>query len=335
MACTAAALGQGADFCGNAEPISGYGTYAFSNVGATTDGAADALCNFFGNQTIANDVWFVYTASESGIVEVSTCGGTTLDTKLAVYGGSDCAAPVLACSDDDCGGGLLQSKVILSMTAGQPYLVRVGSYSATSTGSGSLTVGPASFLGDVTDKSTGVRYVAVTATTWSAAEAFAGSLGAHLVSIGSQSEQDFVHGNFGNLGGVDRRIWIGFSDQSVEGSFEWSDGTPAKYTNWNGGEPNNSGGVEDYAEMLGSNGRWNDLNNAGSGFPHIAVIELPGGGSGSPCPADLTGDGIVEASDLSVLLVSWGGAGGDLDGNGITDAADIAGLLLAWGACPP
>ena len=57
--------------------------------------------------------------------------------------------------------------------------------------------------------------------------------------------------------------------------------------------------------------------------------------SGSPCPADLTGDGIVEASDLSVLLVSWGGAGGDLDGNGITDAADIAGLLLAWGACPP
>lgn len=38
------ALAQGANDCSAAEPIKGYGTYPFSTVGATTDGAADALC---------------------------------------------------------------------------------------------------------------------------------------------------------------------------------------------------------------------------------------------------------------------------------------------------
>ena len=327
---------QGADLCENAEVLPGPGTYAFSNVGAATDGASDALCNLFGNSTVSNDVWFRFTATANDILEVATCGGTALDTKIAVYAGSDCASPVVACSDDDCGPGY-QSKAVVAVGAGQDYLIRLGSYSATQTGSGTFVVQPASFLGDVTDKSTGIRYVAVAATTWSGAEALAVNFGGHLVSIGDAAEQDFVYANFGNLGGVDRRLWIGFSDAASEGSFAWSDGTPAKFTNWSGGEPNNAGGVEHYAEMLGSSGRWNDLNDAGAGYAHIAVIELPaggGGGGGTPCPADLNDDRIVDASDLATLLVSWGGPGGDLDGNTVTDAADITVLLVSWGACP-
>ena len=47
---------------------------------------------------------------------------------------------------------------------------------------------------------------------------------------------------------------------------------------------------------------------------------------------DLNGDGVVDASDVAILLNNWGGSGlGDIDGNGIVDAADVAALLNAWG----
>jgi hypothetical protein len=324
-----AAFGQATDDCASAPALKSYGTFPFDSNGATTDGAADVLCNFFSNQNIYNDVWYRFTAPETFIVEVSSCSQTALDSKIAIYGGGDCSAPVIACSDDNCS---LQTRVSFGATAGQTYLIRIGAYAATGFGSGTVTIGALPLLGDLTDPSTGIRYVATTATTWTASQALAVALGGNLVSIRDQAEQDFVRSNFGNLGGVDRRIWIGFNDAAAEGSFAWSDGTPAKYTNWNPGEPNNSGGVEDYAELLGSNGRWNDLNDAGAGFPHIAVIELPGSAK-NPCPADLDGSGDVAAPDLGALLNSWGTPIADLNADGDTNAQDLAIMLSAWGQC--
>jgi len=327
------ACAQGANDCADAQPVKGYGAYAFNSAGATTDGVPDALCNFSGQSDIFNDVWFRFVAPETFVVDVTNCGASALDSKIAIYEGG-CAGPVIACSDDNCA---LQTRVTFATTAGSTYYIRVGSYSAAATGSGTITIGPIALLGDVTNEVTGVRYVATTATTWTAAEALAVTLGGHLVSIGDADEQDFVWQNFRNLGGVDRRIWIGFNDATTEGAFEWSDGTVAKYTNWNAGEPNNSGGTEDYAEMLGSTGKWNDLSNSGSGFPHIAVIELLGnGGGGGPCPADLDGDSAVTAADLSLLLTGWGNvaSGADIDGDGDVGAADLSLLLAAWGDCP-
>ena len=52
------------------------------------------------------------------------------------------------------------------------------------------------------------------------------------------------------------------------------------------------------------------------------------------CPADLSGDQVVNGSDLAVVLSSWGTTTGDVTGDGITDASDLASVLSAWGACP-
>ncbi len=55
------------------------------------------------------------------------------------------------------------------------------------------------------------------------------------------------------------------------------------------------------------------------------------------CPADLNGDGAVDASDLAIVLGAWGSTAepaADLDGNGAVDASDLAVVLGAWGACP-
>lgn len=53
------------------------------------------------------------------------------------------------------------------------------------------------------------------------------------------------------------------------------------------------------------------------------------------CPADLDGDGAVEASDLLAMLAAWGCADcpGDLDADGTVGVADLLLLLAAWGAC--
>ena len=54
------------------------------------------------------------------------------------------------------------------------------------------------------------------------------------------------------------------------------------------------------------------------------------------CPADFDGSGNVGASDLAILLGSWGPCAGcpaDFDGDGDVDAADLANLLGAWGPC--
>ena len=330
-ACTTAAFAQGANDCASAQHLKGYGVYSFDTVGSTTDGAADVLCNFFNNQQIYNDVWFHFVAPESMVVDVTTCATTALDSKIAIYGGADCASPIISCSDDNCS---LQTTVSFAAVAGAEYLIRLGAYGATNFGAGTMSVAPMALLGDVTDKSTGIRYVAVAGGSFDASEALAVALGGHLASINSEAEQVFVHSNFGNLGGVDRRIWIGFNDVAVEGIFTWTDGSSAKYTNWNAGEPNNSGGVEDYAEMLGSTGKWNDLQLSGGTYAHLAVIELPGGGTKNPCPADLDLDGVVSASDLSSLLAVWGSPDGDIDGDGMTNAADLSALLASWGPCP-
>jgi len=55
------------------------------------------------------------------------------------------------------------------------------------------------------------------------------------------------------------------------------------------------------------------------------------------CMADVTGDGVVNVTDLLDLLSAWGACAGcpaDLDGDGDVDVTDLLDLLSAWGACP-
>jgi hypothetical protein len=52
------------------------------------------------------------------------------------------------------------------------------------------------------------------------------------------------------------------------------------------------------------------------------------------CPADLTGDSIVDGADLGLLLADWENPGaGDLDGDGVVTGADLGLLLASWGEC--
>jgi hypothetical protein len=54
-----------------------------------------------------------------------------------------------------------------------------------------------------------------------------------------------------------------------------------------------------------------------------------------PCPADVTGDCLVNTADLLSLLAMWGESGvpEDINGDGIVNTEDLLILLAAWGPC--
>ena len=101
------------------------------------------------------------------------------------------------------------------------------------------------------------------------AQVFAQNLGANLISVQSAAENQCIINELNNIGqtGV---IWIGFNDEAVEGNFVWYDQSPVTYTNWATGEPNNSGGNENYVQIY-PNGQWNDLAFGGAA---VSIIEV-------------------------------------------------------------
>jgi hypothetical protein len=66
-------------------------------------------------------------------------------------------------------------------------------------------------------------------------------------------------------------------------------------------------------------------------------VDANGNGLADDCeqgnPADVNGDGVVNAADLSLVLGAWGAAGGaaDVNDDGTVDAADLSLILAAWG----
>ena len=119
--------------------------------------------------------------------------------------------------------------------------------------------------------------------TWTAAQTAAAAtnyfgLQGYLVTIMCAAENAFAFNAIGQSG------WIGASDVATLGVWNWMTGPEAGenfyngcycnsqsggttvngfYSNWNPGEPNNSGGVERYAQFLPgtTDGFWNDLAN--------------------------------------------------------------------------
>ncbi len=89
--------------------------------------------------------------------------------------------------------------------------------------------------------------------TWTEAKADCEVRGGYLVTITSNTENDFVS----SLAGLNDCFWIGFTDELNEGSWQWVTGESVTYTNWVSGEPNDAGAGEDYA-IMGSDGSWND-----------------------------------------------------------------------------
>lgn len=56
---------------------------------------------------------------------------------------------------------------------------------------------------------------------------------------------------------------------------------------------------------------------------------------GNSCPADITGDAVVNVSDLLAVIEAWGGSSGpaDINQDGIVNVVDLLEVVGSWGDC--
>ena len=116
--------------------------------------------------------------------------------------------------------------------------------------------------------------------TWANAKADAIAKGGNLAVIETAAENTFL------TSAITTNCWIGFTDEVTEGAMKSVFGVPVVYNNWNAGEPNDAGGIEDYTEIYkccGLDGKWND--NQGTVLePYIleyGVFQTSGLGNGA------------------------------------------------------
>ena len=132
------------DSCATPIALAGPGLYPLDNSGASTgtEGQTEAACLFFGGTGLVKDVWYSYTPTTNGLIEVSTCGlipGGSTDSRIAIYAGAGCpaAGTAIACNDDAgngpgsgaaCAAAGLNSTIQFTATCGVTYTIQIGNY---------------------------------------------------------------------------------------------------------------------------------------------------------------------------------------------------------------
>lgn len=123
------------DDCSNATiiPANNYNPPPFDTIDATVEpGELDESCGSGGGNS--NSVWYRFTPSQSGTVNINT-NGSDYDTVLSIFWGTCGSAVEIGC-DDDGGPGTSSELTNIFQVGGETYLIKVSDFG--SPGGGSL-----------------------------------------------------------------------------------------------------------------------------------------------------------------------------------------------------
>jgi hypothetical protein len=211
--------------------------------------------------------------------------------------------------------------------------------------------------------------------SWSSANEAAGQVGGHLATITTPAELGFVEllsacvgcpgwGPSWAIGGIQNRTSPEYAEPT--GGWQWVTGENWSWSPWAPGEPNNSGGSENFLYLHCNLDGFNDGGDPSNGCM-AAIIEWsadcnndnivdygqilnsqladtnannipdccePGN---SCCVGDIYVNHIIDGGDLGVLLSEWGvvtpTTNSDLNRDGFVNGADLGMLLANWGPC--
>jgi hypothetical protein len=296
------------DACAGALPM-GFPQTPYTTVDARTAGVqhAGALDLYCTGWTFLADVWFVYTAAQSGATSVTATG---VDPVVALYSGASCGgASLIACRAE---GFLGPATVNFSAQQGASYLVRVGSTSGR-TGPGVLTIaGPAFGCG---------------AGSCFAPHPWPGC--ADPTCCEPTCQQD----PFCCTVAWDEICVDNIACLAVDCACPFSDAMGDCC------QPQPGTGCQDLdccdavaaVDSACAFEQWDET--CAELARHLCPGECP-----PACVADITGDGQVTTEDLVALIVDWGGCRKnpctpDLNFDGTVGVADLVLLILTWGPC--
>lgn len=141
--------------------------------------------------------------------------------------------------------------------------------------------------------------------TWEEAEAYFESMGGHLATITSQTENDFLYDYIVSLGYTS--AFFGATDKETEGVWKWVDGQEFTYSNWHKNEPNNQNNREHYAMFYYKylDGTWNDGEIAASEeIPFLCEWDGTSYSVALTSGEPLTTENVLDDSE-SVILTDW------------------------------
>ncbi|MFM1867152.1 MAG: hypothetical protein RL591_560 [Planctomycetota bacterium] len=159
----------------NAATLVSEGSIPFNSTSATASATAlPVSCDDGTGTQMQNDLWYIFTASCTGNMTISTCGAANFNTRLAAY---SLACPplgsLIACNNDSAGCAGSTSSMTFPVVAGSSILVRVGGVSGGGTGTLTLTCTPvAPCPGDFDeDGAVGASDLAVMLNAWGGPDA--------------------------------------------------------------------------------------------------------------------------------------------------------------------
>lgn len=103
----------------------------------------------FKGDAVHHDIWFCFESPVDGVVNISTCGLTNVDTRIVLWPGCGCPDPdllsPLCCAENECGK---QSDLVCEVECGVRYMIQLGSAADGDMGSGDFLL---AFDGDDCD----------------------------------------------------------------------------------------------------------------------------------------------------------------------------------------
>jgi hypothetical protein len=355
--------------------------YSFDTVGANTDGPDEIGCGSDGSDLpIWSDLWYMIDADVDGFLTATCCLDANFDTKIAIYDAgaqgsildpSFLPETFIACNEDCDDPDFFTSELVVSVTGGNQYLVRLGGFSqATGTGNIRMDVDePAPPIEPQSCDTPGDNPVSQSDTP----DLTDGGIACAAAGITTENAYCRVYTK-DELGGGDYQVNCINFGRSNSGSY--LPGIINLYKDPDGGDPGPMGNLE----LLASNEFGGYTTPEGFAADTVSfgdqpvcvsladgetlVVEMAygasldgfvtfGGGNantpGSFVWIRSASCGITEYITLESIGFSqqWtvevsgtngceGGVEcpGDFNGDGIVDGADFGQILAAWGACP-